>query len=123
MENLPGPVMNSNAKIARYMSDSSFTLRGSPACITKSAMHMVNIIGIRHRRNNAPSTKPIEQRISANNTNHSDRVLPIPIGSGNVNGASPYVCILAIPCERNMKPNIMRAMSITKEFADDDTGS
>ena len=78
--------MSSSTKSVRYISDNSFAVNGSPACITKKAIHIVKIIGMRHRRKNAPSIKPIEQTISAKSTSHSDRTLPKPKGSGNDSG-------------------------------------
>ena len=74
--------------MVKYISDSSFAANGSPACMTKNAMHIVNIIGMRQRRNRLPSMNPSEQRISANSTSQSDSVLPSPMGLGNVPVAS-----------------------------------
>ena len=105
------------------MSDSSFVANGSPACMTKNAIHMVNIIGMRQRRNRLPSMNPNEQKISANSTNQRDNVLPSPMGLGNVSVASLYRFSLAMPCERNRNPKIMRAKSNIIDFVDEDIGS
>ena len=115
--------MNSRAKIVRYISEGSFTANESPMWMMKKAMHIVNIIGMRQRRNRAPRMKPNEHTISANSTSHNDRELPIPMGSGNVSGNSLYACIFAIPCDRNRAPKMMRAKSNTTDFVDDVTGS
>ena len=109
IENLPGPLMYMSTKIVRYISAGSTVISGSPACITNTATHMVNIIGIRHRRNSAPSMNPNEQIISAKSTSQNDIVPPMPMGSGNVSVISLKSSHLAMPWLIKRNPNIMRA--------------
>ena len=89
----------------------------------KKATHMVNIMGIRLRRNKAPSMKPIEQNISANSTNHNERVLPMPIGSGNVSAKPTKAFHFAIPWFKNRKPNIRRATNSMMDLPAEESGS
>ena len=117
IENFPGPMMYININIVRYIIAGSTLTRGSPACITKTAMHIVKIIGIRHRRNSAPSIKPNEHNISANSTSQNDTSPPIPIGSGNVSAISLNIIHFAMPWLMNRNPNTMRAHNRMAENA------
>lgn len=115
--------MNMSKNIVRYMSESSFVANGSLEWITKNATSMVKIIGIRQRRNSAPSMNPKVHTTSAKSTSQNDMVSPIFKGSGNACVMSLNVVHFAMPWLRNMKPKIMRTRNNNSERADDDDGS
>ena len=117
MEKRPGPLKNISTNMVRYISANSFMASGSPAWITSKATHMVNIIGIRHSRNNAPRINPMLHTTSANMTSQNDKVAPIPKGSGNLSVASLNAAHLATPWLRYIAPKTMRAARSITEYA------
>ena len=123
IEYFPDPVIYSRVNMVRNMSEGSFAASVSPEWIMNNATHMVNIMGMRQRRNRAPSMNPTEQTISANSTSHNERLLPMPIGSGNVSAKPTKASHFAMPWFRNRKPNIRRASNSMMDLPADDSGS
>lgn len=123
IEKRPGPLKNVRTKIVRYIRASSLTASGSPACMMNTATHMVKIMGIRHRRNKAPSMKPKQHAISANIASQNDKVLPILNGSGNFSAVSLNMTHLATPWLRNSVPKTIRTARSMMEYAIGTRGS
>ena len=88
-----------------------------------TATHMVKIMGIRHRRNKAPSMKPKQHAISANIASQNDKVLPILNGSGNFSAVSLNMTHLATPWLRNSVPKTIRTARSMMEYAIGTRGS
>jgi len=71
-----------------YTKGNSLAANGSVPWMTKKAIIIVNIIGIKANRYKAPNINPIEHASSAKIANPKEKVLPTPNGSGKVEDSS-----------------------------------